>query len=200
MLGADGIYVELAGEAYELRPSLRACTRLVHRHQWAGLLAGVQGFDITIIADMLRETGIKPVLLVEEIATSGLGAVRNRFTGPLAEFVLAIAGIDPDNTTPIKPSSGTPITPDEYHSQLFQIATGWLGWTPDHAWSATPAEILAAQTGHIAYLQMTGVLVPADGTNKPNTYTPERLKQIEEAGNDPAFDRQGLAALKAKIA
>jgi len=200
MLGADGIYVELAGEAFELRPSLRACKRLVQRHGLASLLVAAQGFNLTIIADMLREAGIKPALLLAEIASHGLGKVRNRLTGSLAEFVLAIAGIDPDDTTPIKPAPGKPITPNEYHSQLFQIATGWLGWTPEQAWTATPAEIIAAQNGHIAYLQFTGVLVPADGTKKPDTYTPQRLKQIEEQGHDPAFDREGLAALKAKIA
>lgn len=199
MLGADGIYVELAGEAHELRPSLRACKRLVQRHGLASLLVAAQGFNLTIIADMLREAGIKPALLLAEIGAHGLGKVRNQLTGSLAKFVLAIAGVDPDDTTPIKPAPGKPITPHEYHSQLFEIATGWLGWTPEQAWTATPAEIIAAQSGHIAYLQLTGVLVPADGTKKPDVYTPEQLKHLEEGGLDPAFDREALHALKAKL-
>ncbi|MET3925992.1 hypothetical protein [Devosia sp. 2618] len=199
MLGADGIFVELAGEAYELRPSLRATMRLLRRHQLFGLIAAVEGFNITIIMDMLREAGIKPALLLAEIATVGLGKVRNRLTGPLAEFALAIAGIDPDDTTPIKPVAGKPITPTEYHTQLFEIATGWLGWTAAEAWNATPAEIIAAQNGHVAYLKMTGVLVPVEGAKEPDIYTAEQLKEIEEGGLDPAFDRDGLAALKAKL-
>ena len=205
MLGADGIYVELAGEAHELRPSLRATMRLLRRHQLFGLTAAVEDFNVTVIMDVLREAGIKPALLLEEIAAIGLGKVRYRLTGPLALFALAIADIDPAKTTPttpttpIKPVAGKPITPTEYHTQLFEIATGWLGWTAKEAWNATPAEIIAAQNGHVAYLQMTGVLKRVDGPKKPDIYTAEQLKHLEEGGLDPAFDREGLRALKARL-
>jgi hypothetical protein len=201
-LGADGIFLELAGEAHELRPSLRACMRLVRRHGLTGLLAAVQGFKVTTIMDVLREAGIKPSLLLAEIAAIGLGTVRHRLTGPLVEFVLAVAGIDPDNTTPPATTTGQQITPDETFTRLFGVATGWLGWTPEEAWSATPTEIIAAQAGRTDLI--TDVLKAAFGTTtgtKPETaapYTPAQLKRIEEEGHDPAFNRGALQALKGK--
>ncbi|MDP2780274.1 phage tail assembly chaperone [Devosia sp.] len=200
MLGADGIFVELAGEAYELRPSLRASMRLVRRHGLTGLLAAAQDFNVTVILDVLRDAAIKPSLLLAEIAAIGLGTVRHRLTGPLVEFVLAVAGIDPDDTTPPTPSTGKQLTPEETFTRLFGIATGWLGWTPEEAWNATPAEIIAAQAGRTDLI--TDVLKAVFGTTdtQPTAapYTPTQLKQIEEEGHDPAFDRMALRALKGK--
>ncbi len=199
-LGADGIYVELAGEAYELRPSLRASMRLVRRHGLPGLLAAVQGFNVTIIMDMLREASIKPSLLLAEIATLGLGTVRNRLTGPLVEFVLAIAGIDPDETQPTEHANNQPVAPERVFAQLFGFATGWLGWPPEEAWNATPAEIIAARAGRTDLI--TDILKAVFGTTdepaSADHYTPDQLAEIEEQGYDPAFDRAGLLGLRGK--
>lgn len=38
---------------------------------------------------------------------------------------------------------------------MFSIATGWLGWSPTEAWSATVPEIDAAVDGRIEWLRMT---------------------------------------------
>jgi hypothetical protein len=201
-LGADSIYIELAGEAYELRPSLRVSMRLVRRHGLPGLLAAVQGFNVTIIMDMLREAAIKPSLLLAEIAAIGLGPVRNRLTSPLVAFVLAIAGIDPDDTTQPEAKTGKPTDPEQVFADLFGIATGWLGWNPEEAWNATTAEIIAARTGRTDLITdiLQAVFGKPEGTSgsKIDHYTDAQLKQIEENGHDPAFDRAGLHALKGK--
>lgn len=197
-LGADGIYVQLAGEAFELRPSLRASMRLVRRQGLTGLLAAAQDFNVTTIMDVLKEAAIKPGLLLAEIADIGLSSVRNRLTGPLALFVLAIAGIDPDDATPTEPAPGKPVDPERVFAQLFGIATGALGWTPEQAWNATPAEIIAAHNGQTAHLIRTGVLVELKPSQTTDHYTADQLKQIEEEGHDAAFDRAGLHALKGK--
>lgn len=203
-LGADTISIEMAGEAYELRPSLRACLRLTHKHGLSALAGAARDFKISIILDMLSEAAIKPALLWAEIASVGLGAVCRRLTEPLSKFVLAVAGIDPDATPEpaISQASGKQLSPDEYHTQLFQIATGWLGWTPEQAWAATSAEIRAARTGRTDLI--TDILKAVFGTDdKPEqtetSYSPEKLAEIEAAGFDPEFDRAGLAALKAKM-
>lgn len=199
-LGAGGIYVELAGEVFELRPSLRASMRLVRRHGFPRLFAAVQDFNLTVIMDMLREAGHKPSLILDDIAAIGLGRVSYRLTGPLTLFVLALAGHDPDDTTPPETTSGKPVDPEQLFAQLFRIATGWLGWTPEDAWNATPAEIIAARAGRTDLI--TDVLKAVFGSTeeKPTAapYTPEQLKQIEEEGHDPAFNRAGLHSLKNK--
>lgn len=206
-LGADSISIELAGEAFELRPSLRASLRLVRRYGFPSLLAAVQAFDVTVISDMLREAAIKPSLLFTAIAQHGLGSTRNRLTGPLAQFVLAIAGIDPDDATPPTPATERPADPEQVFTELFKVGTGWLGWTPEEAWNATPAEIIAARNGRTDLIMdvLQAVYGPAEKgkADKPsqtvNAYSPEVLHQIEEQGHDPAFDRKAYAAFKAKV-
>lgn len=129
LLGADAVLIELAGEALELRPTLRAGMRLARRHGLSGLLAAARDFNITIVSDVLRECGIGPGLVLTEIEAHGLAVVRARLTGPLAEFALALAGIDPvTDTEPSPATTGPQLTPHEYHARLFEIATGWLGW------------------------------------------------------------------------
>jgi hypothetical protein len=207
-LGADGIYVELAGEAFELRPSLRASLRLVRRHSFPSLLAAVQAFNVTVISDMLREAAVSPGLLLTEIAGHGIGIVRKRLTGPLAQFVLAIAGIDPNDTTPPAPATDKPSDPEQVFTDLFRYGAGWLGWTPEETWNATPAEIIAARNGRTDLIMdvLQAVYGPAEKgqtEDEPskivNTYSPEVLRQIEEQGHDPAFDRKAYASFKAKV-
>jgi hypothetical protein len=40
----------------------------------------------------------------------------------------------------------------EYHAKLFRLATGWLGWTPEAAYDATPTEITEAYKGRLELL------------------------------------------------
>lgn len=202
LLGADAVLIELAGEAFELRPTLRAGMRLMRRHSLNGLLAAVRDFNTTVIRDVLRECGIKSSLLPAEIEAHGLAVVRARFTGPLAEFALAVAGVDPD-AEPAPATNGKQLTPYEYHSRLFEIATGEIGWTPEEAWNATIPEIIAARAGRLGLIEdiLTSLFGSTDAA--PNTatiYTPAQLAEIEEQGFDPALDRAGLAALKQKVA
>lgn len=77
-------------------------------------------------------------------------------------------------------------------------STGALGWTPEQAWNATPAEIIAAHNGQTAHLIRTGVLVQQMHGQTAATYTADQLAKIEAQGYDPAFDRAGLHGLKNK--
>lgn len=197
-LGADSIYIELAGEAFELRPSLRAGMRLMRRHGFFNLLAAVEGFDVSIVMDVLREAAIKPSLLLAEIAAIGLGPVYNRLAGPLVEFILALAGHDQADTAPAIPASGKPADPEQVFTNLFEVATGWLGWAPKEAWNATPAEIHAAHAGRTNLILdvLKVVFGTADEKTSVDTYTSDQLDKIEEQGRDPAFDRKRLQSLK----
>ena len=201
MLGADDIRIELAGEAFVLRPSLRASTRLVQRHGLNGLAAAVRDFDLIVIGDLLEECGVTPAFLERQIEASGLASVRTRLAVPLAKFVLALAGIDPDAPADQPAPSGPSIPAAAYHARLFQIATGWLGWSATGAWNATAAEIIAAKTGRTDMIIEVLAAVFGGTPSEPATqipYTSERLAKIEADGFDPAFDRSALQALKAR--
>lgn len=101
-------------------------------------------------------------------------------------------------------ASGKPMPLREYHKTLFQYATGWLGWSPSETWNASPAEIEAAFAAHVDRLvKLTPGLSDAQNTDSARTttqndYTPERLREIEDLGYDPAFDRQALRQLQAR--
>lgn len=99
-------------------------------------------------------------------------------------------------------ASDKPMPLREYFKTLFQYATGWLGWSPSDTWNASPAEIEAAFEAHTDRLVKLTAGLSAEGDDRPkdnpNIYSAERLREIEELGFDPAFDRQALRALQAR--
>lgn len=111
-----------------------------------------------------------------------------------------------DDSAADAPSRGStsdkPVPLREYFKTLYQYATGWLGWSSADTWAAYPAEIEAAFTAHVDRLVKLTPGLSSEGDDRPTSapthYTPERLREIEELGYDPAFDRAGLHALKAK--
>lgn len=116
--------------------------------------------------------------------------------------VLASLLPQPDEAAQSRATTAEAMPLRAYFQTLYEYATGWLGWTPAEAWSASPAEIEAAFAAHVDRLvKMTPGASnerdqPTATTSTP--YTPERLKEIDALGHDPAFDRAGLRALKAK--
>jgi hypothetical protein len=95
--------------------------------------------------------------------------------------------------------SGKPVAWADFYADQFAKATGWLGWTPEQAWNATPTEIDRAYSAHIAKLKA----IHGSGEEEKQTDKAPDFDQIERnvaAGLDPEFDRAGLRALKAKIA
>lgn len=122
-------------------------------------------------------------------------------TGETLVPFLRDIGLHPDEmlTGGATPSETLPLR--VYFQSLYDYATGWLGWTPAETWEASPVEIEVAFAAHVDRLiKMT----PGASTESRTTaaaspaYTPERLREIEELGHNPAFDREGLRALKAR--
>ncbi len=71
---------------------------------------------------------------------------------------------------------------------LFDVATGWLRWTPAQAWESTPTEISRAYAALIEQLKAIHGSGDEDKQQQaPEAYTSERMQQIEEQGFDPAL-------------
>jgi hypothetical protein len=128
-------------------------------------------------------------------------------TKPLASFLISaqaaclalIMTLLPEKQGEAPPTGkGVPLS--EFFASLYRYATGWLGWPPSEVWNASIAELEEALSAHIdRLLKLTPGASSTTPPPGPSTdYTPERLKQIEEQGFDPAFDREGLRALKAR--
>jgi hypothetical protein len=86
-----------------------------------------------------------------------------------------------------------PVTWPQVFAALYDRGTGWLGWTPEQAWSATPTEIDRAYRAHLEKLKA----IHGGGTDDKEL-DPEQVERNIAAGLDPDFDRAGLHALKGR--
>lgn len=194
----DEIALEHGSHAVVLRPTLRAASTLERSHD---------GFDRLFQRIAEFHTGtVREIILTSAIDrkdATAFVAIMSRL--PIARFVeivqaqLArlVAGFIPQTEADAKPPHGKPVPWREAYRDLYRFATGWLHWSPDQAWNATPTEITDALTAHMEMLKA----IHGSAEDEPDTagaYSPEQLRQIDEQGFDPELDRAGLQALKAK--
>lgn len=133
-LAACGFSLQLGSRVYTLRPTLRAAFHLHHKYGFPALHQAVAEGSFTAIMDLITATS-------DTVPVASLRSILEA-REQLVEFILILSGAD---TSDDKPASGKPMPFDEYFARLFQLGTGWLGWTPEATWSATPAEILSAR-------------------------------------------------------
>ncbi|SIP97000.1 hypothetical protein SAMN05880582_101211 [Rhizobium sp. RU20A] len=197
----EQVTIAHGGNTVALRPTLRAAATLTERHGFPALFQALDSMHLTITSEIIR-TASSPVsdaaaFLRSEAAGRPLSPFFLAVRQPLAEL---IAMFMPAPDPKAKPSSAGKPTPwNEYFAELYSAATGWLGWTPETTWNATPTEITRALSAHHDRLVITGVLTRT-GTPTEKTPDPEQAARNEAEGLDPEFDREGLRALKAKIA
>lgn len=178
MRPAPDTVIEIGDKDLRLRATLRAASRLHDAYGgFEPLLKGIIEGNFGITKDVMLECSserIFPGLSVAEILAP---AVRTQ----VFDLVCALAGIDPE-AKPVE-RDGPKLTYQDYNAKLFEVATGWLGWTPDAAWNATAAEILTAHAGRGDMLRAIFGTSP-DKPEAPVVY-------------DDTFDRAGLDELKA---
>lgn len=186
-----------------LRPTLRAAMTLERLHDgWSGLFQKLEQSDTATIRQIIRTAAAD-----RNAAEAFLRSFRNQ---PLSKLVAAVSAplwalmdmfhesndTDSDQTTP---ATRSPRPWADAYAEFYQIGTGWLGWTPAETWAATLPEIVQALEGQTArHIAMNGGSKDDAPASPSTSYTPERLQEIEELGHDPAFDRAGLQALKAR--
>lgn len=154
MMLAEEITVTLAGKRIILRPSLRAAMRLERRDgSFASLARELFEGSLTASADVLREhVAWSDDLLLSRIMDAGLDNLKPA----LIAFVFACSGI-PDEELSDDTAKGdgaqSPVSFADHLTGLYRIATGWIGWPPDVALDATPAEITEAYKGRLDMLK-----------------------------------------------
>lgn len=164
---ADDITIRLGGEPITLRPSLRFAMRLERRPGSLGSLArDVMDGSLTAACEIIRDHVAGPHLETR-VFQSGIA----RLQGPLLAYVMALAGVDPEDAPANdnregKPAKSVPFS--DHLASLYRIGTGWLGWTPKDTLDATPAEISEAHAGRLELLKAvfgtaeTAPLKPSD--------------------------------------
>lgn len=194
-LAYDAIALEYGDTTVCLRPSLRAAIYLERLHGgFPKLLRKIEEFDTTTIRQVIT-------------ASAGTDAAEALFAHlaplPLADFHAAsqrpcfelVAAFFPEHPkADAKQANTANRTPwRELFQELYGFATGWLHWTPDTAWNATPQEITDAYAAHVSMLKA----IHGDAEETESRQTREQRKQNVELGLDPDFDRAGLAELGA---
>jgi len=178
MRPAPDTVIQLGDKSVRVRATLRAAASLHGTYGgFEAIMKGVIEGSFTITKDVLLQCASERVFPSLSVAEVLAPAVRTQ----VFSLVCALAGIDP-KTKPVE-RDGPALTVEDYHAKLFGIAAGWLGWTPDAAWNATAAEILAAYEGR-------GDMLRAIFGTSPD-------KPEAPAAYDDTFDRAGLDELKA---
>lgn len=158
MLARDRVAFTIGGHRYALRPTLQATIRLESAFGMAAVLKGIAEGSATIMATIIRETAdldaslsdILDALSAPTTLAIGLQALQE----PLSALVLAMYGLEDVDPHAKPPETGAKtISAGEHLRQLYRLATGWMGWTPTIALSASPAEITEAFKGHIDMLK-----------------------------------------------
>jgi hypothetical protein len=190
------------GNTVTLRPSLRAAVTLEARYGSPAMFRSLEEGSFTVISDIITTAANcgddAAAFLRSEAAGRPLSSFIDVARLPLALLVSMLRPAPDPNATDMRPS-GKSVMWSEFYADLYENATGWLGWTPEQAWNATPTEICRAFAGHVAKLK---AIHGSGEDDKPTdkALDPDQVARNVAAGLDPEFDRAGLRALKAKIA
>ncbi len=199
----EEVKIAHGGNTVTLRPSLRAAATLEARYGFPAMFRALDQGNLTIIFEIIlvsvgsgyqNVAGLHPSSLAIPLSTF-FDAVRR----PLAELV-AMFMPAPVQQLDTRPRTGKPLPWSDYYAALYEQATGWLGWTPEAAWNATPTEIERAFSGHVAKLKAINGSGEDDQQPAQKEHDPEQAARNVADGLDPEFDRAGLNALKMKIA
>lgn len=189
------------GNVVALRPTLRAAVTLEARYGFPAMDRALEEGSFTIISDIImtaasgdHDAAARLSVHPGEPLSSFIGLARI----PLAELVSMLRPAPNPQAVSVRPS-GKSVAWREYYADLYEKATGWLGWTPEQAWNATPTEIDRA---YWAFVARSRWLNGSGEDDKPTEKAPdpEQAARNVADGLDPEFDRAGLRTLKAKIA
>lgn len=160
-IGETEIDVSMGTRIHSLRPSLRCATRLARRYNgFEPLAKAIADGTLHVMADVIFEGARDDFNNRGEVEAALLHNISqlDQITPQLLAFIFTLCGMDADapleaaeSTT--KPGTSKPESFVDFYGRLFRIATGWLGWTPQEAWNATPTEIIEAYKGRTELLQ-----------------------------------------------
>jgi len=198
---ASDIALTYGSNTVWLRPSLRAATVLERMHGgFVPLLQKVQQGHTGTLREIVLNSATDRAAgqrLVGAMKGATIVTIHKTLAEPAFALIAALMTPDKDQGEAAKAPSGKPVAWGDLYADAYKIATGWLGWTPETAWSATLPEILQAFDGHIDQLKAVHGSAE-DATNTTPAMSADQRQANIDAGLDPDFDREGLRALKAR--
>lgn len=185
----DGITLAHGDIAVRLRPSLRAASSLVQTHgDLASVFRRLGEFHTGTVREIITVATTDrsdAAAFLHSVAKTPVRQFLEIAQAPLASLCLAfVPAPDPDRK---HVADGKMIPLTKLYRELYRLATGWLHWTPDTAWNATPTEITEALAGHNAKLRaIYGGKDSEAADDQPDLNASAKL------------DRDGLARLRGK--
>lgn len=185
-LVSEDIVIDHGGNAVRLRPSLRAAYLLEAKHTFGHVVQGILDLNVAIMADIIAATSGDPGarrILVAKIDANGVRDLQHLVL-PFHELIADCYGVRSDqehrSETRARQNKGKPFDLKEALGEVYAVATGFLGWTPEAALNATPLQIVEA-----------------------SNFKQRMLSGNKDADHDPRDDvseeevQAGIAALKA---
>jgi hypothetical protein len=168
---AETIEIKVAGKRITLRPSLRHAIRLERREgSFARLMSDIMDGSLSASCEIIADHCSLP-FLESRVFDAGLDTLKE----PLLRYVVACAGIDDElGEDAPKEKPGKSVSFPEHLAGLYRIATGWLGWPPNVALDATPAEIMEAYKGRVEMLK--AIFGSSEPTPNPPADFGDKLK------------------------
>ena len=158
-LATTDTVLEHDGETVRLRPSVRAATVLLNEHRFGSIGHHIVTGKLSMVLAVAEATADDPEaahrLITRRVEENGALALTD-WVEPLCFLVADCFGIDADAEHAAErdqPEPGKPLDFGKALTDLYEIGTGWLGWTANDTWQATPAEIMAAHRGLMAKLK-----------------------------------------------
>lgn len=183
----DEITLALGAHPVRLRPSLRAASHFVRLDGFTDLPRRIADFHLGTIRDLITVAATdrqEASAFLDQIDTTPLKIVADAVTAPMLALVAGfVPASDKEDAKPAK--TGNPMPWPAVYKELYRKATGWLGWTPEQAWNATPTEINEAFAGHIEQLK---AIHGSSDDNQPKHYPRQEVS--------PGEVKAGLAQLR----
>ncbi len=201
---ASEIPLQIGPHAVTLRASLRVAVALEALPGGiASLWDGIARLKLTALHAVIRTSATdraEAERLLAHAATHPLVQFAQCAQAACLALLSAILAPAEGEAEP-SPQPADPMPLAQFFIELFSRATSWLHWPPSEVWNASVAEIVTALEAQadreLRRAGLTPGSIPANSAKGQDVYTAERLRQIEDQGFDPAFDREGLQALKA---
>lgn len=129
------------------------------------MLRKLAQFDTRTVWHIIKETAGKTESddLFGYAADKSLSSFADAAQAPLFHLVAALLPEAPE--AEIEATTSAPVAWSDAFRELFKIATGWLGWSPEVAWNATPQEITDAFEAHIRLVHLIGNRFEGGGTD-----------------------------------
>ena len=174
---ASEITITIGPENITLRPTLRRALRLASRDgSFSKIITEIEDGSLTATLTVIADNYPN-----DDLAEKLMRAGTDRSKEPLLSYVLECAGLNPDLDEKVSVAESTAskaktVSFEEHLTGLFRIATGWIGWTPQQAWDASPAEIIEAYKGRVDLLK--AIFGGADDELAKPVDTNERFKTV----------------------